>query len=137
MVSQYLSKDTYYKGDNSNVTVGNLNDIKVQKDSRHHVLPAIDALRRAQHHLGFPKIHNPNIIMNKYQTNLNAGPCFKCLAIRFKSFKVMTARKDQGTVTDWRRLRAHDNQMQCEIWVLDQKKNTSGRDSEILLAFLF
>lgn len=76
--------------------IGNLNDIKVQKDSRHHVLPAIDALKRAQHHLGFPKIHNPNIIMNKYQTNLNAGPCFKCLAIRFKSFKVMTARKDQG-----------------------------------------
>lgn len=44
-------------------------------------------------------------------------------SVLFKSVKVMNARKDQGTIIDWKKLRGHDNYIQRGIlgWILGKK----------------
>ena len=74
-----------------------------------------------------PKTHNLHLIMRKHpkSPNSNGDTVYKITGQYFpKVSRTWKTRKDWGTVTDFRRLRKHENQTQHRMldWILEQKK---------------
>lgn len=67
-----------------------------------------------------PKIHNLNLIMRKYRTNLNGGTFCKITCLWSSNVsRSYKSKKDWGNVSNQRRLKTHDSQMQDVVWTLD------------------
>ena len=80
----------------------------------------------------FPQIHNPSLIMRNIWQSLR-DILQNTWQVPFKSQGHEKTRKDWETVTEWRRLKKHDNYTQCRILcgILERKTDMSGKTGEI------